>query len=72
MLFSCYICCILCLCSFKREPSRQSSSQNESFASISENLLKSRNWTFPVVRYFSRKLDFVSNILWMIVASFKE
>ena len=31
-------------------------------------LLKNINWTFPVVRYFTWKLEFVSNILWMIVS----
>ena len=40
---------------------------NENFVSTSKNLLKSRNWAFPVVRYFTRKLEFVSNILWTIV-----
>ena len=29
--------------------------------------LKNRNWIFPVVHYFTEKLEFVSNILWMIV-----
>ena len=43
--------------------------QNKNFVSTSKNLLKNRNWTFPVVRYFTWKLEFVSNILWMIVAS---
>ena len=32
----------------------------------SKNLMKHRNWTFPVGRYFAWKLDFASNILWMI------
>ena len=35
--------------------------QNEYFVSTS------RNWIFPVVRHFTWKLVFVSNILWMIV-----
>ena len=30
--------------------------------SISENLLKNRNWTFLAVHYFTWKLEFVSNI----------
>ena len=45
------------------------SRKNENFVSISENLLKNRNWTFHVVRYFAWKLEFVSNILWMIVGT---
>ena len=45
-------------------PSAQSS-QNENFVSTSKNLLKNRNWT--VVLYFTWKLEFVSNILRMIV-----
>ena len=32
----------------------------------SKNLLKNRNGAFPVVRYFTWKLRFVSYILWMI------
>ena len=32
----------------------------------SKNLLKNRNGAFPVVRYFTWKLEFVSYILWMI------
>ena len=30
------------------------------------NFLK--NWTFPIVRYFTWKLEFVSDILWVIIA----
>ena len=41
--------------------STQCSFQNEYFVSTS------RNWIFPVVRHFTWKLVFVSNILWMIV-----
>ena len=48
-------------------PNAQSSSRNENFVSTSKNLLKNRNWTFPAVRCFTWKLEFVSNILWMIV-----
>ena len=48
-------------------PSGQSCSQNENFDSTSKNLLENRNWTFPVMRYFTWKLEFVSNILWIIV-----
>ena len=47
--------------------SAHSSSWNESFVSTSKDLLKNRNWTFPVVCYFTWKLEFISNVLWMIV-----
>ena len=43
--------------------------RNQNSASTSKNPLKTRNWTFAVVRYFTQKLEFVSNILWMIVGS---
>ena len=33
---------------------------------LAKNLLKNRNWTFIVVRYFTWKLELVSNVLWMI------
>ena len=48
-------------------PTAQSSFQNENFVSSSKNLLKNRNWTLPVMHYFTWKLVFVSSILWMIV-----
>ena len=48
--------------------SAQSFSRNEKFVSTNKNLLKNRSWTFPIVRYFTWKLEFVSNIFWMIVA----
>ena len=48
--------------------SAQSFSRNENFVSTNKNLLKNRSWTFPIVRYFTWKPEFVSNILWMIVA----
>ena len=35
-----------------------------------KKFLKNRNWIFPVVRYFTWKLEFVSNILSMIEACF--
>ena len=38
-------------------PGAQSSYQNEIFVSTSKNLLKKSNWTFPVVRYFTWKLE---------------
>ena len=37
------------------------------FVSTSKNILKNRTWTFPVVCYFTRKLEFVINVLWVIV-----
>ena len=37
------------------------------FLSISKSLLKNRNWTFPVMHYFTWKPEYASNILWMIV-----
>ena len=40
--------------------------RNENFVSTSKNLLKGRNWTFAVVRYFIWKIEFVENILWVI------
>ena len=40
-----------------------SSIRNENYASTSKNLLKNRNWTLPVVDYFTWKLEFVSNFL---------
>ena len=50
------------------QPSAKSSSRSANFVSTSKNLLKNRNWTFPVVQHFIWKLEFASNILWMIVA----
>ena len=32
--------------------------------------MKIKDWTFPVVCYFTWKLEFVSNILWMILANY--
>ena len=32
-----------------------SASRNENFVSTGENILKNRNWTFPVVGYISHK-----------------
>ena len=37
--------------------------QNEKFINTSKKLLKNWNWTFPVVRYFTLTLNFVSYIL---------
>ena len=36
--------------------------------SNSKNPLKYRDWALPAVRYFTWKVDFALNILWMIVA----
>ena len=47
--------------------SAQSSSQNKTFVNTSKKLMKNRNRTFRVVRYFTSKLQFISNILFMIV-----
>ena len=33
----------------------------------SRKLLRNRNETFPIVRYFTQKIELVSNILWVIV-----
>ena len=49
-------------------PSAQSPHQNETFANTSRKLLKNRNETFPVMRYFTWKLELVSNPLWVIVS----
>ena len=49
-------------------PSAQSSSRNENFVSTSKNFLRNRNWTFLIRHYFTWKLEFVTNILWMIVS----
>ena len=40
------------------------------FFSFSKNFVKIKDWTFPVVCYFTWKLEFVSNILWMILANY--
>ena len=37
------------------------------FFNTSQKLVEKRNWTFPVWHYFAWKLEFVSNILWIIV-----
>ena len=41
--------------------------QNETFVDTSKNFLKKGNWTFLAMLYFTWKLKFVSNILWMSV-----
>ena len=45
------------------QPSAQSSSQNENFVDTSKKLLENRNSTFPIVRYFTTTLKFVSYVL---------
>ena len=55
-------------CSRVAERLNQRLSQNADFFNTSKNLLKNRNWTFPGVRYLTRKLEFVSNILCAIVS----
>ena len=50
-------------------PSAQSSARNENAVTASKNLLKNRNGIFLGVHYFTKKLEFFSNILWMIEAS---
>ena len=52
---------------FSISPKSQSTFQREHPFNISKKLPKNRNWTFPAVRYFTRKLEFVSNILSMAV-----
>ena len=41
----------------------QSPCQNESFVNTRKKLLKNRNYKFPVVHYFTRKLELVPDIL---------
>ena len=41
---------------------------NQKFVNTSKKLLKNRNQSFPVVHYFTWKLELVSNILWMMVS----
>ena len=45
----------------------QFSFKNDNFVNISKKLLKNRNEAFPLVPYFTLKLEFVSNILFIIV-----
>ena len=46
----------------------QSFSQNENFVNTRKKLLKNRNWTFPLVRYFTWIIKFISNIFpWLIL-----
>ena len=43
--------------------------RTENFVSTTKNLLKKRNWIFPVLHYFTWKLEFLSIILWTIVVN---
>ena len=45
------------------------SSRNENFASTSKSFQKYRNLTFLAVCYFTWKLEFFSNILWIIACT---
>ena len=47
-------------------PSAKFTSRNENFVSTNKDVLKNRNWKFPIVYCFIWKLEFVSNILRMI------
>ena len=51
------------------ERSAHSSSQKKNFVDTSKKPLKKRNWNLPVLRYFTRKLEFALDILFMIVVS---
>ena len=57
-----------CLNFIEWQTNVQSFCQNENFVNTSETFLKNRNKTFPVVPYFTWKLELVSNILWMIIS----
>ena len=48
-------------------PSAQCSCQNENFVETIKQFLKKGKLSFPVVHYFSWKLELVSNKLWIIV-----
>ena len=41
------------------------------FCRTGKNLLKYRNWTSPVVCYLKWKIEFVSNILWIIAGRWR-
>ena len=42
-------------------------SPQENFVNTSKKLLENRNWAFPVVRYFTWKLEFFSNISSVVI-----
>ena len=56
-----------CLKSIEWYPRTQSPCQNENFFNTSKKLLKNRNLTSPVARYFTWTLELGSDILWMTV-----
>ena len=66
------IATILKFCRIIALPSAHSSSRNENFVSISKILLKNRNWTFPIVRNLTWKLELVSNIMRTIAEIIKH
>ena len=53
----------------EKEASAQSSSKMKNVFNTRKTFLKNRNWSFLVLHYFRRKLEFVSNILSMIVVN---
>ena len=52
--------------------SAYSPTRNKNPASTSKNPLKNSNWTLPAVRHFTWKLEFVSNIQWMIIMNDRQ
>ena len=42
------------------------------FVNTSKRLLENRNWTSPVVHYFTLKLEFLWNILSVLVVEIKD
>ena len=58
----------ICLNYIEWYPSVQSHCKREIFVNTWRNLLKNRHSTFPSVRYFTRNLALVSDILWVIVS----
>ena len=50
----------------------QSSSRNENVVSTITNIVQNRNWTFPAVGHLKWKLEFVSNLLWMIAGWYRK
>ena len=59
-----------CLSLIEWLSSAHSSSRNESLAFSSKKPLKDSNQTFPLVHYFTWKLELVSNNLWMLVSGY--
>ena len=48
--------------------SAQSFPKNENFVNASKKLQRNRNLTFPILCFFTLKLEFVSNVLFMIIS----